>query len=146
MHILSGTAHMRDRGRQAGWSNPRWGLVGANPSVNLYDASYGANDSNVDNAIANGFHRMSQRLPLSAPTMNRSARVSAQHDSLPASRYFQSYTGAGTGQNFSGGAVANVPRRLYQGWNPNMQGAAELHPATTYDPFPSPSSLYPKVV
>jgi hypothetical protein len=32
------------------------------------------------------------------------------------------------------------------GWNPNMAGAAELHPATTYDPYPSPSQLFPKVV
>ena len=149
MNFGTGYAHMRDRGRAPGWGQTqRWGLAGANPSVNVYDADFGASDSDVNNTIRNGFHVMGQRLPLSAPTMNRSGRVSAQHDSLPAARYFQGYQGmgSGTGRAWSGGSTANVPRSLHQGWNANMQGAAELHPATTYDPFPSPSSLYPKVV
>lgn len=140
-------AHIRQLGQGApGWSHGRWQMAGQTPSVSIYDASYGAGGSNVGDTIQAGWHTMREQLPLDEPTMNRSARVSAQINTLPAARYFGSYVSSGTGQGWSGAAVAHVPRQGNMNFNPNMQGAAELHPATVYDPFPSPSSLYPKVV
>ena len=134
-------------GGNPGWGQrQRWALPGADRSVSTYDADFGASDSNVRRTIRDGFFRSFGRLPLSAPTMTRTGLVSAQQNSLPNAAFFQSYTGAGTGHNWSGGAVATGQRMTHQNFNPNMQGAAELHPAMTYDPFPSPSGLDPKVV
>ena len=137
-----------DRG-DPGWGQTQaWGLAGFTPGYSTYDADFdnGKLDNDFHSQVAAGFKKVWARLPLSAPTMTRDARWSAQRQSLPAARFFQSYTGAGTGRNWSGAQAAQGQRSLRGGWNPNMQGAAELHPATTYDPFPSPASLYPKVV
>ena len=141
-------AHMRMIGRgDPGWGQTqRWHIAGQTPSVSIYDAGYGAGGSNVGDMIRHGFHMMVEQLPLDEPTMNRSARVSAQINSLPAARYFGAYVSSGTGQGWSGAAVANVPRQGNMNFNPHMAGALELHPATVYDPYPSPSALYPKVV
>jgi len=130
-----------------GWGNSqRWRLEGADPSVSLYDQDFGASHASVDRQIRDGILSVREELPPQEPTMTRVGRVSAQQSSLPAARFFQSYASAGTGQNWSAGTAAAVPRGLPINFNPNAQGAAELHPATTYDPFPSPASLYPKVV
>lgn len=141
-------AHFQDPGpADPGWGQrQRWGLTGADPSVSIYDADFGASETPFHRQLHAGILRMWQREPLSAPTMNRSGRVSAQHNSSPAARFFQSYTGSGTGHSWSGNSSAYTHGLLNMNFNRNMQGAAELHPATTYDPFPSPSSLYPKVV
>lgn len=133
-----------------GWGQTqRWGLVGATRSVSNYDFDYdggGSSDMNIHRAISTGFLRGQERLPLSAPTMTRDGRISAQLDSLPNAVFFQGYTGSGTGHNWSATTTAYTQNTLVQNANPNMAGAAELHPATTYDPFPSPATLYPKVV
>jgi hypothetical protein len=138
--------YQRDRGAPGWGQSQAWSMVGATPSVSTYDANFGASDSNVNTQIRGGFFRSMARLPLSGPTMNRGGRVSAQLNSLPAARFFQGYTGSGTGHNWSGGTAAQGQRMTHQNFNPNMAGAAEAHPAMTFDPFPSPSSLYPKVV
>lgn len=135
-----------------GWGQTQgWGLEGADPSVSLYDADLGAGKpQGVLRRLFSGILTISQELPPSELTSTRRARISAQQSSIPAARFFQSYTGAGTGRATSPldvGGVATVPRqastasRRSSAW-----GSAELHPATTYDPFPSPASLYPKVV
>ena len=130
-----------------GWGqSQRWYVAGASRSVSSYDQNFGTSDTPFHRQIVGGLFRTFGRLPLSAPTMNREGRVAAQQNSLPNAAFFQSYTGSGTGHNWSGGAVAQGQRMTHQNFNPNMQGAAEAHPAMTYDPFPSPSSLYPKVV
>ena len=130
-----------------GWGQTqRWGLVGQTPGYSQYDVDFGASDMNIHREISRGFLRGLFKLPLSAPTLTRTGIVSAQYQSAPAARYFQSYTGSGTGHNWSATATAYTQNSLFQNANPNMAGAAELHPATTYDPFPSPASLYPKVV
>ena len=132
-----------------GWGQTQaWGLTGFTPGYSIYDADMdnGKTDNDFHSQVAAGFKKVWARLPLSAPTMTRDSRVSAQRNSLPAARFFQSYTGAGTGQNWSGAQVAQGQRSIRLGWNPNMQGVSELHPATAYDPFPSPATLYPKVV
>ena len=141
-------AHLYDPQAGApGWNDPRWGLEGYDPAVSIYDQDFGRSDSNIRRIVKDGMIRLLSRQPLSAPTMTRSGRVSAQHNTLPAARFFNQLGGAaGTGQAFSPAMVAQGQRSLRLGWNPNMQGAAELHPPTSYDPFPSPSSLYPKVV
>lgn len=141
-------AHIRMIGKgDPGWGQTqRWHMQGQTPSVSLYDAPYGANDSNVGDTISAGRHTMRERLPLDEPTLNRSARVSAQLNSLPAARFFGGYVSSGTGQHWSGATTAHTTGTLHKSFNRNAQGAAELHPATVYDPFPSPSSLYPKVV
>ena len=135
-----------------GWGqSQKWGMEGADPSVSLYDAPLGAGKlQGVMRRLMAGVLTIGQQLPPSEPTSTRVARIGAQQSSLPAARFFQSYTGAGTGRATSPadqGGVATVPRvistssRASSAW-----GSAELHPATTYDPYPSPASLYPKVV
>jgi hypothetical protein len=135
-----------------GWGQTQhWGLAGATRSVSNYDFDYdgsqpGNLDMNIHRQIGSGFLTRKDRLPLSAPTMTRDGRIAAQINTLPGAAFFQSYTGSGTGHNWSASATAFTDHALIQNANPNMAGAAELHPATTYDPFPSPSTLYPKVV
>ena len=139
--------YQKERGNPGWGQSQRWGLTGQDRSVSTYDANFGTSDNTgVSRRIRGGIFTSHARLPLSAPTMNRQGRVSAQQNSLPNAAFFQSYTGAGTGRSWSGAAVAQGQRMTHQNFNPNMQGAAELHPAMTYDPFPSPASLYPKVV
>ncbi len=141
-------SHIRQLGRgDPGWGQTRrWGLAGATRSISQYDAPRPVEDDGMNNRIQRGYHTMSEDLPLSAPTMNRQARVSAQIDSTPNAAFWQGYFMTG----WSGMLIGFVPYLahggLHQNFNRNMQGAAELHPATTYDPYPSPSALYPKVV
>jgi hypothetical protein len=135
-----------------GWGqSQRWRMEGADPSISLYDADQGAGKlQGVLRRLFSGVLTIGQELPPSEPTMTRRARFSAQQSSLPAARFFQSYTGAGTGRATSPadqGGIATVPRQLTgASRQTSAWGSAELHPATTYDPFPSPASLYPKVV
>ena len=135
-----------------GWGQAqKWGLEGADPSVSLYDADLGAGKlQGILRRLFSGVLTISQELPPSELTSTRRARISAQQSSLPAARFFQSYTGAGTGRATSPadqGGVATVPRQLTSSSRESSAwGAAELHPATTFDPYPSPASLYPKVV
>ena len=134
-------------GGNPGWGQSQaWQVAGATRTVSTYDQNFGTSDTPFHRQILNGIFRSWGRLPIDAPTMNRQGRVSAQANTLPNAQFFQSYTGAGTGHNWSGGAVAQGQRMTHQSFNPNAQGAAEAHPAMTYDPYPSPSSLYPKVV
>lgn len=138
--------YQKERGNP-GWGHRTvWQMAGATRSVSTYDVDFGKSDTNTWRRIRGGLFSSHSRLPLDAPTMTRSGRVSAQIDTLPNAAFFQGYTGAGTGRSWSGGMVAQGQRMTHQNFNPNMQGAAELHPATTYDPFPSPATLYPKVV
>lgn len=168
-------AHLRQATRgQPGWGrSQRWGLTGQTPSVshydfpnddptvlgppyvedgNVYDLSGGSGQTpNPDNPfwseVRAGIKRFWARQPLDAPTLTRRPRVSAQLSSVPAARFFNQAGGwAGTGRSWSGAFVPALRPALHQNFNPNMQGAAELHPAINYDPYPSPSSLYPKVV
>lgn len=134
-----------------GWGQrQRWGLEGADPSVSVYDVVLGIGRLlGLSRRVHGGVLTIHEELPASELTSTRAQRVSAQQSSLPAAAYFQSYTGAGTGRAtspISQGGVATVPRSTVQNFNRNAQGAAELHPATSYDPYPSPATLYPKVV
>lgn len=139
--------YQAQRNGDPGWGQTQaWGLAGYDPSISEYDRNFGTSENDFHSAVKAGFKQLFSRLPLSAPTMTREGRVSANRNSLPAARFFQSYTGAGTGQNWSGATNAQGQRSIRLGWNPNMQGVAEAKPAMTYDPFPSPASLYPKVV
>lgn len=139
--------YQRDGGNPGWGQSQRWHVAGQTPSVSTYDADFGkSDDQNTNRRIRGGMYTSHGRLPLSAPTITRTGTVSAQLVSLPAARFFGSYTGAGTGHNWSGGAVAQGQRMTHQDFNPNQQGSKEAMPAMTYDPFPSPSSLYPKVV
>lgn len=135
-----------------GWGqSQRWRMEGADPSVSLYDADLGAGKlMGVLRRVRDGILTIGQELPPSELTTTRRARISAQQSSLPAARFFQSYTGAGTGRATSPidqGGAATVPRRFSSSSRKSSAwGSAELHPATSYDPFPSPATLYPKVV
>lgn len=134
-----------------GWGQSQcWHLEGASPSISTYDLPWPSSDTDFHSQVHAGIKRFFQRLPIKELTMTRRARVAAQRSSLPASRFFQSYAHAGTGRATSpavAGGVATVPRRMGTASRRGAPaGQAELHPATTYDPFPSPASLYPKVV
>lgn len=144
-----GIAHLRLIGRgQPGWGETqRWHMAGADPSYSVYDRPSTVSDDGLHRRYRGGTLTMHELLPPGEPTMTRRARVSALQSSLPAASFFQSYTGAGTGRSWSPGSTPQLQHTgLHQNFNPHMMGAAELHPATTYDPFPSPSALYPKVV
>lgn len=130
-----------------GWEQPVWGLQGATPSESIYDRDFGASDSNIRRVVKDGFVRLFSRLPVDAPTMTRRGLVSAQLNSSPAARFFNQLGGAsGTGRDWSHVTTAYVPHGMNMNANPAAPGAAELHPATSYQPFPSPAELYPKVV
>lgn len=142
-------AHIRHIGEgPPGWGNTqKWGLLGASPSVSVYDQPSAVEDSGLHRSYRGGVNSTHNRAPAGEYTTTRQARVSALQNSLPAAAFFGSYAGAGTGRSWSPNAVAYTPHTaLHQSFNPHMAGAAELHPATVYDPFPSPSSLYPKAV
>jgi hypothetical protein len=134
-----------------GWGQTQgWQLDGDSPTISTYDQPFAPSDTDFHSEIRAGLKRLWDRLAVSEPTMTRQARVSAQQVSLPAARFFQSYAHSGTGRAtspVSAGGVATVPHQTSTASRRGTAwGAAELHPATTYDPFPSPSSLYPKVV
>lgn len=142
-------SHIRQRGKgDPGWGQTqRWSVPGATRSVSYYDVPSEQRASNTGNQIRDGVHTMVSELPLSEPTMTRQPRVSALFDSLPNSAFFQGYFMTGwSGLLMGWTADVRGSRTLHQNFNPHMQGAAELHPATTYDPYPSPAALYPKVV
>lgn len=151
--VEANLAHLYQVSRGApGWGNSqRWALEGQTPSVSNYDQPCDKSDDPFWRRIWAGIFNTQGRLPLSAPTMTRHARASAQINSTPAAVFFNALagttgSGAGTGRAWSGGAVALSHPWIHQNFNPNQQGAAELHAATSYDPYPSPGSLYPKVV
>jgi hypothetical protein len=137
---------------EPGWGlRQSWGLEGATPSRSHYDMPQGVGrPQGVLRRVFSGILTIGQELPPSELTMTRAARASAQLVSLPAARFFQSYAHAGTGRATSPiveGGGTFVPRQ----WTSSSKGvsawgSAELHPATTYDPYPAPGSLYPKVV
>lgn len=129
----------------------KWGQEGASPSISTYDLPWPPSDTDFHSQVWAGVKRWWQRLPISELTMTRHARVAAQRSSLPASRFFQSYAHAGTGRATSpviqGGSVMGTRTSLSTASQRGAPaGQAELHPATTYDPYPSPATLYPKVV
>jgi hypothetical protein len=131
----------------AGWSYPEWGLEGADPSVSIYDEDFGASASQLHREVAGGVETLIGEQRVNEPTMTRRGRVSAQHNTLPAARFFNQLGGAsGTGHNWSANTTVYVPHGMNMNANPGAIGAAELHPATSYNPFPSPAELYPKVV
>ena len=136
--------YQKERGNP-GWGQRQvWQVAGATRSVSNLSPDLGPSGTNFGRRVRGGTYTSHGALPLDAPTMTRGGVVGAQINTLPNAAFFQSYTGAGTGHNWSGGAVAQGQRMTHQNFNPNMQGAAELHPAMTYDPFPAPQ--YPKVV
>jgi hypothetical protein len=135
-----------------GWGQRQsWGLEGATPSFSHYDMPQGVGKpQGVLQRIRGNVFTQARELPPGEYTTTRAARASAQLVSAPAARFFQSYAHAGTGRATSpidqGGGTL-VPRQ----WTSSSQGvsawgSAELHPATSYDPYPAPGSLYPKVV
>lgn len=136
-----------------GWGQAQaWQMDGASPSVSVYDALLERGEpQGVLRRLFSGILTISQELPPSEPTMTRHARIGAQRSSLPASAFFQSYAEAGTGRATSPASEGGIAMGTRKGMSTASQrgapaGQAELHPATTYDPFPSPGSLYPKVV
>lgn len=154
-HLEERNGHLPAKGpfpASPGWGqSQQWHQEGASPSISTYDLPWPASDTDFHSIVANGLKRMFGRLPLSAPTMTRHARVAMQRSSLPAAAFFQSYAHAGTGRATSpvmqGGAVMGTRTGLSTASQRGAPaGQAELHPATTYDPYPSPGSLYPKVV
>ena len=139
--------------RQLGLGDPGWGqtqrllMEGATPSVSSFDTLEGSENTNLNRSVKAGVIDARAQLPIDAPTLNREARFS-QFSSLPAARFFQGYFSAGFSWLAPGyNVVGKLPHSGLPGnWNPNMQGAAELHPATVYDPYPPGGSLWPKAV
>ena len=135
-----------------GWgASQQWHQEGASPSISTYDLPWPSSESDFHSEVRAGLKRLWARLPISELTMTRQARVAAQRSSLPASRFFQSYAHAGTGRATSpvmeGGVAIGTRKSLSTASQRGAPaGQAELHPATSYDPYPSPASLYPKVV
>lgn len=130
-----------------GWGQVQhWGLAGYSPSVSVYQAEDDQSETDWHRDVRGGEISDRDRIPVEEFTMTRRSRIGAQRVSLPAARFFQSYTGSGTGRAEVAGVAAWTPRSIRQNWNPAAPGAAELHPATVYQPYPSPSELYPKVV
>ena len=148
MGLLAHFRNPADVGPAApGWGqSQRWGLEGQTPSVSIYQAEDDQSDTDWHRDVRGGEISDRGRIPVEELTMTRRGRIGAQLVSLPAARFFQSYTGSGTGRAEVAGVAAWTPRSLTINFNPNAQGAAELHPATSYQPYPSPSELYPKVV
>ena len=131
-----------------GWpGTARRHMAGFDPATVNFNMEYGASGVTVDQQIRAGVGQQFMPQPLTAPlTANRSGLVSSQYNNLAASSFFQGYTGSGTGQSFSGGTSVHMVNALAKNNNRNMAGAAEPFPAMTYDPYPSPATLYPKVV
>lgn len=149
---MSKLAHIRTLGSgDPGWNGRAiYHMVGADPSVSYYDAPSAIRDDSLGNRIRGGIHTMHERLRLDAPTMNREARSAATQSSVPAARFFQGYfqtsfqTAALSDLTPTAGQIPSRP--LTQNFNPGAFGTKELHPATTYDPFPAGAAFYPKVV
>src|SRR5512142_2966435 len=133
-------AHIRQLGMgDPGWGQvSRWGLDGADPSVGYFDSVHGSSDSNLHHAVGAGVVTAHNMLPVDAPTLTRQPRTQSNWSTLPAARFFQGYQSNG----YSWLAPhLNVVGHLVHGglnknYNPHMAGAAELHPGTSYDPFP----------
>ncbi len=141
-------SHIRQRGLgDPGWGQTqRWLLEGVSRSVSYYDVPSAERSPNMSNRIRGGVHTMEETLPIDAPTLTRNPRTS-QFESIGNAAHFQGYFMTGWSGLTAGFYTPNVPHgALAPSWNPHMAGALELHPATTYDPFPAAATFYPKVV
>lgn len=122
-------------------------MAGFDPATVNFNIDYGASGVTVDQRVRAGTRTTETPQPVTAPTITRTGLVASQYNNVGASPFFNPLGGAsGTGRNWSGGTSAHMVNALAQNNNPHMAGAAEAFPAMTYDPFPSPATLYPKVV
>lgn len=122
-------------------------LAGYDPATVNFNMEYGASGVNVDQQVSGGVLGNFSPQQITAPiTATRQGLVASQYNNVAAASFFQGYTGSGTGQGWSGGTSVHMVNALAKNNNPHMQGAAEPFPAMTYSPFPSPATLYPKVV
>lgn len=122
-------------------------MAGYDPAIVEFNLDYGAGGLNNNQQVRAGVHTIESPQPLTAATITRSGLVASQYNNIGAAPVFNPLGGAsGTGRNWSGGTSAHMVNALAQNNNPHMAGAAEAFPAMTYDPFPSPATLYPKVV
>jgi len=125
----------------------KWALVGATPSVSVYDHAEGSESSQLHHSVREGVVDAREQQPLDAPTLNRDARFS-EFSSVPAARFFQGYFSVG----FSWLAPTyNVVGHLFHApinlnYNPWQPGTKEAFPATVYNPYPPGSALYPKAL
>lgn len=142
-------AHVRGLGQgDPGWGQvQRWGMAGADPQESFYDVGEGSANSNTSHSIGGNVDTARAENPASQPTINRFARSSV-YSNLPAARFFQGYWSNGFSWLAPGyNVVGKLPHSGLPGnWNPNAQGAAELFPATSYDPYPPGGLLWPKAV
>lgn len=122
---------------------------GASPAFSEYDVADPISDeafnAEPDYVVQNGVITRYGRQPIAEPTITRNARVAAHYDSAPAARFFQGFAQtrwSGLFQGFGLNPRALVkPRPLVQNANPNQVGSKELHPSTTYQPFPPMGSI-----
>ena len=141
--------------RKAGAGDPMWsgacvyGLTGATPSFSQYDApdplsqDFPGADEEIPYRVHGGVITEHSRVALAEPTLTREARVSAHYDSSPAARFFQGFASVRWSGMMAGFRPQIRPRPLTQNFNPNQRGSKELHPATSYRPFPPMGSIVP---
>jgi hypothetical protein len=139
--------------RSIGYGDPfwgqtqTWGLAGYDPSISDYDVAEGSESLNMAHSIGGNVNDVGVQNPTSQVTTTRDARFSL-FNSLPAARFFQGYFSPSFAWLAPGYNVVGHLQHggLPQNWSPGAQGAAELHPATTYNPYPPGGALYPKAV
>lgn len=142
-------AHVRGIGQgNRGWGGDAvWSMQGADPSVSFYDVAEGSEQSNLGHSIGGNVQTSRSENPASMPTTTREARSSV-FSSVPAARFFQGYFSPSfswlDNLNPTKGQLPHTPLAI--NFNPNMQGALELDPATVYNPFPPGGSLWPKAI
>lgn len=138
--------------RKAGAGDPMWsgacvyGLSGATPSMSQYDSPDPLSDrfsSEIGYRVSAGVVTFREPVAVDEPSLTRKARVSAQLDSTPAARFFQGFGNLHWSGIMAGFRPQIMPRPLAQNFNPNQRGSKELHPATTYKPFPPMGSIVP---
>lgn len=137
--------------RKAGAGDPMWsgscvyGLDAQSPSTSQYDSvdPYGAIGDDLDYRITAGVASTRQLKDAGEYTMTRRSRVSAHFDSSPAARFFQGTFNPHWSGLMAGFRPQIMPRPLVQNFNPGAFGSKELHPPTSYKPFPPMGSLVP---
>lgn len=143
--------------RKAGAGDPMWsgscvyGLEGQTASLSQYDSPDPVSDVFSDQMpymVRAGVVLDRKIVPVKEPTMTRLARTSAHLDSSPNARTFQSFgnvrwSGVLEGFGLAPRPLTNKRAALVQNYNPGAFGAAELHPATQYKPFPPMGSIVP---